>query len=124
MKEICHVNALSLYVSDIPRSRAFYQRVFEANITEVDGKNLVVHLGGVMLNMLHESLAYERYDRKKSGLPFEINIWVDDVDAVYETLNNRGVVFLAPPADQPWGMRNITFFDPDGHRFEVAQALR
>lgn len=36
----------------------------------------------------------------------------------------RGVAFLSPPVDQPWGMRSITFFDPDGHRYEIARKIK
>lgn len=121
MKEIQHINAISLYVADIGRSRAFYERVFEAPVMQVDEQNIVVKLQGILLNLLHMSLAYAPTDPGRGPLPLELNIWVEDVDQVYAKLLERGVSFLAPPTNQPWGMRNITFFDPDGHRFEIAQ---
>ena len=137
MKEIRHINAISLYVADTARSAAFYRRVFEADIFEPGPGNIVVKLEGILLNLLDMKLAYEPTGPERGALPMELNIWVDDViatmnpldrgvddvDAVYGELVKRGVAFLAPPADQPWGMRNITFFDPDGHRFEIAQAI-
>lgn len=123
MKEIRHINAISLYVADTARSAAFYRRVFEADIFEPGPGNIVVKLEGILLNLLDMKLAYAPTGPERGALPMELNIWVDDVDAVYGELVKRGVAFLAPPADQPWGMRNITFFDPDGHRFEIAQAI-
>lgn len=39
---------------------------------------------------------------------------VDSVDEEYERLLALGVEFLAPPQDQPWGHRNVTFAAPEG----------
>ncbi|RMH76828.1 MAG: VOC family protein [Actinomyces sp.] len=39
---------------------------------------------------------------------------VDDVDERFRTLAARGVEFLSPPTDQPWGHRNATLAGPDG----------
>lgn len=124
MKEIQHINAISLYVNDIQQSRAFYEKTFGLLAKQVSPDNIVINLGGIYLNLLHMSLAYEKTTSERGALPLEINIWVENVDEVYQTLKERGIAFLAPPSNQPWGMRNITFFDPDGHRFEIAQAIK
>lgn len=122
-EDLHHINAISLYVQDIARSKAFYQRVFQAQIAHEDEQNVVVKFGSLMLNLLDMRLAYAPTGPDRGPLPLELNIWVEDVDAAYEALLQRGVTFLAPPQDQPWGMRNVTFFDPDGHRFELAQPI-
>ena len=123
MKEIQHINAISLYVHDIAKSRQFYKGYFETEVYDVNEQNIVVKLGSIFLNLLHMSLAYAPTSPERGPLPLELNIWVEDVDAVYATLTDRGLTFLSPPKNQPWGMRNITFFDPDGHRFEIAQHI-
>lgn len=120
---IRHINAISLNVADDARSASFYPRVFKANVIENGPDNIVVKLDGILLNLLDMKLAYAPTSPDRCVLPLEINIWLDDVDAIYKQLLDRGVTFLAPPADQPWGIRNITFFDPDGHRFEMAQPI-
>ena len=43
----------------------------------------------------------------------------DDVDKTYDELLARGVVFVEPPTDQPWGKFAI-FKDPDGNRFVLS----
>ena len=121
---ICHINAISLYVAGISRSKAFYQKVFEAPIVFEDEQNIVFKFGTIFLNLLDMKLAYAPTNPDRDPLPLELNIWVEDVDATYETLVKRGVNFIEPPKDQPWGMRNVTFFDPDGHRFEVARKIK
>jgi uncharacterized glyoxalase superfamily protein PhnB len=43
------------------------------------------------------------------------------VDAVYAELDERGVTMISGPADRDWGMRTVTFADPDGYIWEIAQ---
>ena len=38
-------------------------------------------------------------------------------------LAGRGVSLLSGPADRPWGMRTVTFADPGGHIWEIAQEI-
>lgn len=48
-----------------------------------------------------------------SGITFA----VDDVDATYQTLVERGVRFSGPPEPMPWGDKATWLMDPDGNRF-------
>ena len=47
----------------------------------------------------------------------------DNLNALYEELTSKGVVFHEPPHDEPWE-RSMTAFDPDGYSIEFAQGLR
>ena len=123
MTSIRHINAISLYVADVARSAEFYRRVFETEVMEAGPGNILVKLENMLLNLLDMSTAYEPTGPDRGPLPLELNIWVEDVDAVYAELLTRGVAFIAPPTDQPWGMRNISFIDSGGHRLEIAQPL-
>ncbi len=44
-----------------------------------------------------------------------ISIFVQDVDALYDDYRKRGVKVPKPPADFPWGVREMLVEDPDGH---------
>ena len=48
---------------------------------------------------------------------------VADVDAYHRHLVSRGVAVMAPPADRPWGMREMPVRTPDGHRIMLGQRL-
>jgi uncharacterized glyoxalase superfamily protein PhnB len=48
---------------------------------------------------------------------------VDDVDALHAEITGRGAIVPNPPADKPWGMREMVVFTPDGHRLMFAQEL-
>ena len=48
-----------------------------------------------------------------------LSIFVQDVDALYETYKKVGAIISKPPADYPWGMREMTVEDLDGHSFRM-----
>ena len=49
---------------------------------------------------------------------------VDDVDALYGELAARDAAPAQPPADMPWGRRELTVVDPDGNRLRFANPVR
>ena len=48
---------------------------------------------------------------------------VDDVDAYHAEIGPRGADIVAPPADKPWGMREMAVRSPDGHRMVFGKDL-
>ena len=57
--------------------------------------------------------------RKKTP-PFEAAVhWVfaDDIDATYDELKSSGANIVEPLERKPWGLRQFTVEDIDGHRF-------
>ncbi len=47
---------------------------------------------------------------------------VDDLDALFERVNECGAEVLQEPMDQPWGTRDCAFRDPAGNHVRVNQA--
>ena len=47
----------------------------------------------------------------------------DNLDALFEELKAKGIVFAQPPHDEPWE-RAMTAYDPDGYAVEFAQGKR
>jgi uncharacterized glyoxalase superfamily protein PhnB len=45
-----------------------------------------------------------------------ISVFVDNVDAYYETIKAKGANILSPPQDMEWGIREMLVEDPDGHK--------
>jgi predicted enzyme related to lactoylglutathione lyase len=62
----------------------------------------------------------ERTKHLTPGASGQITIQVPDCRKAYEELNKKGVKFLNPPADHPWGTVAV-FADPDGNVFAVSQ---
>jgi lactoylglutathione lyase len=44
-----------------------------------------------------------------------VSLRVDDIDATYQSLKEKGVKFVSPPEKQPWGGSLAHFRDPDGN---------
>jgi predicted enzyme related to lactoylglutathione lyase len=55
-------------------------------------------------------------DRVGTFVP--LSLWADDVPATYETLQARGVEFLAPPKKEPWGT-SVIFKDSEGNQLHL-----
>ena len=50
-------------------------------------------------------------------------VQVENVEAAYEELIAKGVRFLRPPIDHPWGKRTAPFADPEGNLWEISQDI-
>jgi uncharacterized glyoxalase superfamily protein PhnB len=48
-----------------------------------------------------------------------ISIFVQDIDALCETYKKSGAIIRVPPANYPWGVREMTIEDLDGHRLRM-----
>lgn len=55
-----------------------------------------------------------------TGFVNGISFIVDDVDATYAELGERGVEMVSPPEDMPWGVRGTWFRDPDGNQHFIS----
>lgn len=47
---------------------------------------------------------------------------VENADAVLETLRERGATIVEEIASHPWGMREFTVEDNNGHRFRIGHS--
>jgi catechol 2,3-dioxygenase-like lactoylglutathione lyase family enzyme len=122
------VGAISLFVQDEQRAKAFYQGAFDLAPIFEDENSVVFKLDNTILNLLvdreaHELIAPAVVGGADAGSRFQLTIWVDDADAACVALAERGVKLLNGPMDRAWGMRTAAFADPDGHVWEIAQDL-
>ena len=118
-----------LVVSDLPRSRSFYQDVLGAELyREYSGTSAVFRFLGTWLLLVTGGGPTP----DKPGVVFappadphnvshEMTIRVADCRAAYQTLRSRGAEFLTPPVEYEWEVRCF-FRDPDGHLLEISEA--
>jgi catechol 2,3-dioxygenase-like lactoylglutathione lyase family enzyme len=122
------VGAITLFVEEPERSKAFYANAFRRPLVCEDGNSSVFDLGNTLVNLLRSSEAHELIEpvpvaSAESGSRFQLTIWVEDADSAAAELRARGVALLSGPVDRPWGQRTVTFADPDGHVWELAQTI-
>ena len=61
----------------------------------------------------------------ETPLPREPTLYfvVKNVDAVYAKLSERGLSFMGPPEEMPWGHRVVTTTDPEGRTVMIASKV-
>lgn len=122
------LEAVTLFVEDLPASKRFYENVFDLPVHFEDESSVVFRFGSTLINLLDVRESSELIEpataaSRDAGSRFQFTIAVDNVDSACEELARRGVELLNGPMDRPWGIRTASFADPGGHIWEIAQAL-
>jgi catechol 2,3-dioxygenase-like lactoylglutathione lyase family enzyme len=121
------LSAVNLIVGDLESVKAFYGQVFGLAPLHEEEDLAIYRLGETFFAIRHDpsrstdpSDEYVRLARKGAG---QFSIRVEDVDAVHGELAALGVTLIDGPADREWGMRTLTFADPGGYTWGIAQDL-
>ena len=125
------VVACVLFVQDLAGCTAFYRDTFKLRLQEsdADGASFLLE-DGLYLILLSPSGAADLLETDVDQLKFGggprglLAAGVADVDAAYEELKAKGVTFVRPPTDQPWGLRTAHFTDPEGNLWEINQPIQ
>ena len=112
--------SINLIVKDLERTKAFYKEVF--GLTPLDELDdlAIFRFGDTFIALRQDASDVRSLAEKGVG---QFGIVVEDVDAVRAELEDHGVTPVSGPADRDWGMRTLTFADPDGHTWGIAQDL-
>ena len=140
-------------VSDIARSRAFYEGMLGQKVNLDLGPNVSFHGGFAIHERTHfESLLGDgseshAWAERTSSAPSEVagvsaraadgpvpaegaaRTWgelyfeEDAIETIASSLRAAGVAFVHPPREQPWAQRVFRCLDPDGHMVEVGESL-
>ena len=122
------IGAITLFVSDVDRSKSWYQNVFDLPVIYEDADSAVIKFDNTLVNLLRISAAHALIAPAvvadgAAGAQLQLTIWVEDADATCADLRGRGVTLLNGPMNREWGQRTACFADPDGHVWEIAQTL-
>lgn len=123
-----NITAVTLLVSDLDATKAFYLSTFGLPIVFEDESCAVFQFKNTLINLLKEAegnelLSPEPVAEVVPGARFVFTIGVDDVDAVCVELASRGVELVNGPMDRPWGIRTASFKDPAGYVWEISKDL-
>ncbi|WP_285027102.1 VOC family protein [Plantibacter sp. ME-Dv--P-122b] len=114
--------ATRIITDDVDTLVAFYERVTGVTAARLhplfaevrtDTGTLAI-ASSATIPLLGEHAAAPRANRSVI-----LDFLVDDVDAVYATLQGVVETFVNEPTDMPWGNRSLLFRDPDGNLVNV-----
>ena len=117
--------AVTLVVSDLPRSVEFYGTKLALPQIYSDEVSTVYRAGNTMINLLQASAAGELVEPAGlapagAGVGAVYTLVAEDIDGIAAALVAAGIELLNGPVDRPWGVRTVSFQDPDGHTWEFA----
>lgn len=113
------VASIRVFVFDLGAARKFYEETLGL-AGRNDGEDYSTFtLGAVrlILEPVEPTSEYALLVGRFTGFSFD----VADVNAAYEELKGRGVVFLDPPEMQPWGGILAHFEDADENILTIVQ---
>lgn len=107
------IGYINIFVSNISAAVSFYRDTLGLVLERDEGQ-----FGYASFNAttVHLGMA-ETEDTALIGRHTGIGFIVDDIDAKYIELLDKGVEFEMPPTKQPWGGTLALFKDPDGNVF-------
>jgi uncharacterized glyoxalase superfamily protein PhnB len=121
-----HTITPHLSVREASKAIVFYKKAFGAEVLDVhytpDGKVMHAHL---KIGDSHLMLADEfpgmgtPAPQTLGGSPVVLNVYVDDVDSLFNQAVAAGATVTMPLADQFWGDRYGQIVDPFGHHWAL-----
>jgi catechol 2,3-dioxygenase-like lactoylglutathione lyase family enzyme len=115
--------AITILVNDLEASREFYGEKLNLQELFKDEVSTVFKAGGTMINILNDTQAEELIapaTLSNSNTRTMFTLKCQEIDKAAEELEALNITILNGPIDRPWGVRTVSFQDPDGIIWELA----
>jgi lactoylglutathione lyase len=119
------IGAINLVAGDLERSKSFYQEVFGLPLLHENEDSAMFRFQDTYVFLQRGAAQQDgpsddvlTLAQKGVG---QFVIFVEDVDAVRDELEQHQVAVISGPADRDWGMRTLTLADPGGYTWEITQ---
>lgn len=111
-----------LAVNDLDKSEDYFVRQL--------GFRLNARIGGwsfLSLDNFHLMVGHcegEMLARETNNHSYFAYVNCEGIDELYADYKQRGVQFIQPLADKPWGLREFGVATPEGHRIMFGQEIK
>ena len=131
--EGCHTLTAHIVVKDASKAIEFYQRAFGAKshggiFKTPDGKvmHAELEIGDSRLMLADEfpGMGSGKSPQTLGGTTTTLNIYVEDVDRLFNQAVAAGATVTMPLANQFWGDRYGIVTDPFGHKWSIATHVK
>ena len=118
---ITNISLFTLYVADQDAAKAFY--IDKLGFQEEFLYGEPTFYAGLERDSITIHLQAASVTKRQPGQG-ALNVFVTDVDALYEELKARGAKALGVPKDHDYGMRDFTVEDLDGNHLNFGMESR
>lgn len=119
MKFVCSL----IVVSDIKKSRAFYENLLNQRIKFDFGENVTYYGDFAIHSKKHFKGLIDNKGIIKGANDFELYFEYDDLEEIVEKLKKNKVSFVHDLREQPWRQKVVRLYDPDGHLIEIGESM-
>lgn len=121
------LTATVIFVHDLEKCSQFYKDMLGLPVSFTDDVSIGFKMEDHDFLLLKLSAAAQMITEAAVSLDkghrMLLCIGVDNVDASYEVLTAKGLMFIKPPKSQAWGRRTAYFADPEGNLWELWHEL-
>ncbi len=119
MKYICSLIA----VSDLKRSRDFYENLLNQKVKFDFGESITFHGDfAIHLQSHFKELIYNK-EVKHGGNNFELYFESDSIELIVKKLKEKKISFVHEIREQPWRQKVVRFYDLDKNIIEIGETL-
>jgi catechol 2,3-dioxygenase-like lactoylglutathione lyase family enzyme len=119
------LDVMVILVKDTARTAEFF-RTLGFTILEETKDKVATQLGDFYIDFHDETRVVFQGEsgREPKGLGIWIYINVDDIDAYYKSIVEKGLKPSSEPRNWPWGNREFVIRDPDGYKYTFYQEIK
>ncbi len=123
------ISLVTIWTDSMESMKLFYSKALGFKIKNDLGEYVEFENDGVRFAICLRSVMYpytDKYKEKSVGQGFEFAFpykSVEELDASYLELLERGAIGVQEPKNMPWNQRTALFSDPDGNIHELFTEL-
>ncbi len=104
------IGEVCLLTNNVPRLASFYRQLLGVEESRSAETHQFVLVEETSLTVYNDGT-----DKNNQNQNICLAFTVDDIEKEYEKLLSMGARIIEPPAKRPWGVMNMSFYDPDNN---------